>query len=61
MWVGRAAGLRLFALSRDAVVKGDMVVFEICFNGIVLGLGRGVEGILDALEPCVACSGRGRL
>ncbi len=61
VWVGRAAGLRLYALSRGAVVQGDMIVFEICFDVIVLELGRGVEGILDAVEPCVVLSGRGRL
>ena len=61
MWVCRAAGLRLYALSLDAVVKGDMVDSKLCFDVIVLELGRGVEGILDALKPCVVCSGRGRL
>ncbi len=61
MWFGRAAGLMLLALSRVAVAKGDMIVFEIRFDVLVLELGRGVEGILDALEPCVVCSGRGRL
>ena len=61
VWVGRAAGFRLYALSRGAVVQGDMIVFEICFDVIVLELGRGVEGILDAVEPCVVRSGRGRL
>jgi hypothetical protein len=58
---GRAAGFRLFALSRDAVVQGDMVFFEVCFDVIVAELGRGVEGVIDALEPCVVCRGRGRL
>ncbi len=61
VWFGRAAGIRLFGLSRDAVSQGDMIVFKIRFDVIVFELWRGVEGILDALEPCVVCGGRGRL
>ena len=28
-----------------------MVFFEVCFDVIVAELGRGVEGVIDALEP----------